>query len=72
MTPSHPMNQSTMNRVGIHTITMPRTRMQSVVNGDDNNIVTVQCAVTALQPTDGVTPIITMSATTTKDGILGL
>ena len=54
------------------TITMPRTRMQSVVNGDDNNIVTVQCAVTALQPTDGVTPIITMSATTTKDGILGL
>jgi hypothetical protein len=54
------------------TITMPRTRMQSVVNGDDNNIVTVQCAVTALMPTDGVTPIITMSATTTKDAILGL
>jgi hypothetical protein len=54
------------------TITMPRTRMQTVVNGDDNNIVTVQCAVTALQPTDGVTPIITMSATTTQDGILGL
>jgi hypothetical protein len=54
------------------TITMPRTRMQSVVNGDDNNIVTVQCGVTALQPTDGVTPIITMSATTGFDGILGL
>src|SRR5215831_1241255 len=34
------------------TITGPRTRMQSVVNGDDNNIVTVQCAVTFLQPTD--------------------
>lgn len=53
-------------------ITMPRTRLQSVVNGDDNNIVTVQCGVTALQPTDGVTPIITMSATTTQDAILGL
>jgi hypothetical protein len=54
------------------TITMPRTRMLSVVNGDDNNIVTVQCGVTALVPTDGVTPIITMSATTTKDTIFGL
>jgi len=53
-------------------ITMPRTRMQSVINGDDNNIVTVECGVTALQPTDGVTPIITMTATTTKDAILGL
>lgn len=53
-------------------ITMPRTRMQSVVNGDDNNIVTVQCGVTALQPTDGTTPIITMSATTGQDGIFGL
>ncbi|HZF24027.1 MAG TPA: phage tail tube protein [Burkholderiales bacterium] len=54
------------------TISMPRTIMQAVVNGDDANIVTVQCGVTALQPTDGITPIITMSATTTKDGILGL
>ena len=54
------------------TITMPRTRMQSVVNGEDNNIVTVQCGVTALQPTDGVTPIISMAATTVQDGILGL
>jgi len=53
-------------------ITMPRTIMQSVVNGDDANIVTVNCGVTALQPTDGVTPIITMSATTTFDAILGL
>lgn len=53
-------------------ITMPRTRLQSVVNGDDNNIVTVNCGVTPLMPTDGVTPIITMSATTTMDGILGL
>jgi hypothetical protein len=53
-------------------INMPRTRMLSVVNGDDNNIVTVQCGVTALVPTDGVTPIITMSATTTQDAILGL
>ena len=53
-------------------VNMPRTRFQSVVNGDDANIVTVQCGVTPLLPTDGVTPIITMSATTTHDGILGL
>jgi Phage tail tube protein len=54
------------------TIAMPRTIMQSVVNGDDNNIVTVECTVTILQPTDGITPIITMSATTEFDAILGL
>ena len=53
-------------------ITMPRTIMQAVVNGDDANIVTVQCSVTALQPTDGITPIVSMTAITTKDGILGL
>ena len=53
-------------------ITMPRTRMNAVVNGDDANIVTVQCGVTALQPTDGVTPIITMSANTMTDKIFGL
>ena len=53
-------------------VDMPRTIMQSAVNGDDNNIVTIECGVTIMQPTDGVTPIITMSATTEKDGILGL
>jgi hypothetical protein len=53
-------------------ITLPRTRMQSVVNGDDNNIVTVQCGVTALSPTDGVTPIVSLAATTTQNGLLGL
>jgi hypothetical protein len=53
-------------------ISMPRTRMQSVVNADDNNIVTVQCGVTLLQPTDGVTPIVTLTATCEQDGILGL
>jgi hypothetical protein len=44
--------------------------MQSVVNGD-NNLVTVQCGITALEPTNG-SPIIHMQATTTHDGILGL
>ena len=53
-------------------ISLPRTRMQSVINGEENNIVTVNCIVTALQPTDGVTPIISMTATTTQNGILGL
>jgi hypothetical protein len=67
--------QGALIETGIHhsfNITMPRTIMQAVVNGDDANIVTVNCAVTALQPTDGVSPIITMSATTTHDAILGL
>lgn len=53
-------------------ITMPRTRMSAVTNGEDNGIVTVDCQAMALQPTDGVTPIITMEATTLQDGILGL
>jgi hypothetical protein len=53
-------------------VTMPRTRMLSVINGDDNNIVTVQCSVTALQPTDGVTPIVSLEATCEHDAILGL
>ncbi len=53
-------------------ISMPRTILNSVINGDDANIVTVQCSVTPLQPTDGVTPIVAMSATTTTDAILGL
>ena len=53
-------------------IQMPRVMMNAVVNGDDNNIVTVNCGVTALQPTDGVTPIISMVATCETDAILGL
>jgi hypothetical protein len=53
-------------------IQMPRTRMNAVVNGDDNNIVTVNCGVTALQPTDGVTPIISLVSTCETDAILGL
>jgi hypothetical protein len=54
-------------------VTMPRTRMLSVIEGEDNGIVTVNCSVVPLNPT-GVTPppIITMSATTDLDGILGL
>jgi hypothetical protein len=52
-------------------IDMPRTRLSAVVHGQDANIVTVQCTVTALQPTDG-SPIIHLTATTTQNGILGL
>jgi hypothetical protein len=54
------------------TINGPRAVFNSVVVGDAEGIVTVNCGVRFLKPTDGVTPIITMSATTTKDGILGL
>jgi hypothetical protein len=53
-------------------ISIPRARFSSVVNAEDAGIVTVQCEVSALKPTDGVTPIITLSATTVQDGILGL
>jgi hypothetical protein len=51
-------------------INFPRAVFTSVVNGDADNIVTVQCTVTALKPTTG--DIVTLSATTTKDAILGL
>jgi hypothetical protein len=59
---------STYNEFSIH---MPRTRMNAVVNGDDANIVTVNCGVTALQPTDA-SPIITMTSVTGVDKIFGL
>jgi hypothetical protein len=54
------------------TLTFPRTVMASVVNGDTNGIVNVSCEAKIMTPTDGVTPIVTLSATTTKAGIFGL
>jgi hypothetical protein len=54
------------------TISAPRTVISAVVNGDTDGIVNVQCTVKMMTPTDGVTPIVTLSATTTFDGILGL
>jgi hypothetical protein len=54
------------------TISCPRTVMSAVINGDTDGIVNVQCTAKIMTPTDGVTPIITLSATTTKGGIFGL
>jgi hypothetical protein len=57
-----------------HTINLsfPRTILTSHVVGDDNGIVTVNCGVGILKPTDGVTPLCTLSSTTTTDAIFGL
>ena len=52
------------------TISAPRTVLASVVNGDTDGIVNVNCGVTFLKPPAG--DIITMSATTGQLGILGL
>jgi hypothetical protein len=52
-------------------IIIPRSRFSAVVNGQDANIVTVQCTLQPLQSLDG-TPIVTLQAVTGKDGILGL
>jgi len=50
-------------------ITAPRTVISAVTNGNADGIVTVDCTVTFLKPPTG--DIITMSATTDKDAILG-
>jgi hypothetical protein len=51
-------------------LNMPRGVFSSVVNGEADGIVTVACTFTPLKPVTGA--YITMSATTTKDAILGL
>jgi hypothetical protein len=51
-------------------IDMPRTTFSAVVNGETDGIVNVTVTVRVLKPTTG--DYVTMSATTTKDGILGL
>lgn len=48
-----------------------RAQFTAVVNGEADGIVTVDCNVTGLKPAGGL-PYITLSATTTKDTILGL
>ena len=50
---------------------MPRTVFSAVVNGEADGIVTVNCTVRALKPASPG-DYITLSATTTKDAILGL
>jgi len=51
------------------TLNFPRTIISGVVNGDADGIVTVNCAVTILKPTDGVTPLCTFVVTTPFAGI---
>jgi hypothetical protein len=52
------------------TISYPRAVFSAVQNGEADGIVTVDCNVTGLKPATG--DYITLSATTDKDGILGL
>jgi hypothetical protein len=60
-----------VNKHGMN-LQFPRTVLSASTNGDADGIVTVQCSCMILNPTDGVTPLCTLSATTTMDGILGL
>ena len=53
-------------------IHLPRTVFTAANEGEADGIVTMNCTVTALKPTDGVTPILTFTGTTTLDGIYGL
>jgi len=53
------------------TISCPRTIISANTNGDADGIVTVDCTVQILKPTDGVTPLCTLSATTSVDKIFG-
>jgi hypothetical protein len=48
------------------TITMPRTVISAVVNGEADGLVTVECEVTILK---GAGAYVTMAATTTKDAV---
>jgi hypothetical protein len=54
------------------TISCPRTMISADVTGEQDGVVTVNCEVAILKPTDGVTPYITLSATTTKGNIFGV
>jgi hypothetical protein len=47
----------------------PRTMISAKTNGDADGIVTVNCTLAILKPTDGTTPYCTLSATTTMAGI---
>ena len=52
------------------TVTIPKCQMNSVVNGEQDGIVTVACGATILK--DGANPYVKLAATTDKDGLLGL
>jgi hypothetical protein len=54
------------------TLSFPRTRQSANVTGEQDGVVTVNCEVAILKPTDGVTPLCTLSATTTKSNIFGV
>jgi hypothetical protein len=56
----------------IMNLSFPRTILTSHVVADADGIVTVNCGVGILKPTDGVTPLCTLSSTTTTDAIFGL
>ena len=53
-------------------ITAPRTVLSAVTTGDADGIVTVAVTVKMMKPTDGVTPIVSLTAITGYDGIFGL
>lgn len=50
----------------------PRTLLSAYTTGDADGIVTVNCTCKFMKPTDGVTPIVTLSSITELDAIFGL
>jgi hypothetical protein len=50
----------------------PRTVLSAYTSGDADGIVTVNCTCKFMKPTDGVTPIVMLSAITELDAIFGL
>jgi hypothetical protein len=50
----------------------PRTLLSAYQTGDANGIVTVNCTCKFMKPTDGVTPIVTLSSITELDAVFGL
>ena len=50
----------------------PRTIISAETIGDADGIVTVNCTVSILKPTDGITPLCTLSATCMEAALFGL
>jgi len=50
----------------------PRTLQSAYTTGDADGLVTVQSTVKIMKPTDGVTPMVSLTAITEQDQIFGL
>ena len=53
-------------------LVFPRTLQSAYTTGDADGLVTVQCTTKIMKPTDGVTPMVQLTAITEQDQIFGL